>query len=61
MMNRSVLFATGLYLVFVIYGSLVPLVPTHLSFETALTHFKHMPYLNLGAASRADWIANIVL
>ena len=61
MMNRSVLFATGLYLVFVIYGSLVPLVPNHLSFETALTHFKHIPYLNLGAASRADWIANIVL
>ena len=61
MMNRSVFFATGLYLVFVIYGSLVPLVFNHLSIETALTQFKHISYLNLGADSRSDWIANIVL
>ena len=61
MMNRSVFFATSLYLAFIIYGSLVPLVFNHLSIEAALTQFKHIPYLNLGAASRADWIANIVL
>lgn len=61
MIIRSVFFATGLYLLFVIYGSLVPLVPNSLSLEAALTRFKNIPYLNLGAASRADWIANIVL
>ena len=61
MMNRSVFIATGLYLVFVIYGSLVPLVFNHLAIEAALTQFKNIPYLNLGAGSRADWIANIVL
>ncbi len=61
MMNRSVFFATGLYLVFVIYGSLVPLVFNHLSIEAALTQFNHIPYLRLGTDSRADWIANIVL
>ena len=61
MMNRSVFFATGLYLVFVIYGSLVPLVFNHLSIEAALTQFNHIPYLRLGIDSRADWIANIVL
>ncbi len=61
MINRTVFFATGLYLVFVIYGSLVPMVFNYLSIETALTQFKHIPYLNLGSASRADWVANIVL
>jgi len=61
MIIRSVFFATGLYLLFVIYGSLVPLVLNSLSLEAALTRFKNIPYLNLGAASRADWIANIVL
>ena len=61
MIIRSIFFATGLYLLFVIYGSLVPLVPNSLSIEAALTRFKNIPYLNLGTASRADWIANIVL
>jgi VanZ family protein len=61
MINPTIFFATGLYLVFVIYGSLVPLVLNDLSIEAALTRFKNIPYLNLGAESRADWIANIVL
>jgi len=61
MINRSVFFATSLYLIFVIYGSLVPLAFNHLSIEAALRQFKHIPYLNLGADSRADWVANIVL
>ena len=50
-----------LYLVFVVYGSLVPLELRHVPFDEALTRFSHIPYLRLGAVSRADWVANIVL
>ena len=60
-MNRTLFFATALYLLFVVYGSLVPLEFKDLPLETALTQFKAIRYLNLGADSRADWIANIVL
>ncbi len=60
-MNRSIFFATALYLLFVIYGSLVPLDFNNLPFETALSQFNNIPYLDLGPDSRADWIANILL
>jgi VanZ family protein len=60
-MSRSLLLATALYLLFVIYGSLVPLEFNDLPLEKAIGRFKNIPYLNLGAASRADWIANILL
>ena len=60
-MNRTLFFATALYLLFVIYGSLVPLAFNNLPVETAVNQFKAIRYLNLGAGSRADWIANIVL
>lgn len=60
-MNRSLFCATALYLLFVVYGSLVPLEFNDLPVETALSQFKNIPYLNLGAESRADWIANILL
>jgi len=33
----------------------------HLPVETALSQFKNINYLDLGAGSRADWIANILL
>ncbi|NOR69483.1 MAG: hypothetical protein GQ532_07280 [Methylomarinum sp.] len=49
------------YCLFIIYGSLVPLDYNHIPFEEALLSFKQIPYLNLGAAFRADWIANIIL
>jgi VanZ family protein len=60
-MNRSLFFATALYLLFVVYGSLVPLEFNSLPVETALSQFKNIPYLDLGAGARADWIANILL
>jgi len=60
-MNRTLFFATALYLLFIIYGSLVPLEFHGLPIETALNQFKQIRYLNLGAESRADWIANILL
>ena len=60
-MNRTFLLATALYMIFVIYGSLVPLELKDLPMDTAISQFKGIRYLQLGPDSRADWIANIVL
>lgn len=49
------------YLVFVIYGSLVPLQFVARPFPEALEAFQHIPFLRLGIESRADWVANGVL
>ena len=50
-----------LYLLFVVYGSLVPLKYVHRSLDDALLAFQHIPFLQLGVESRADWVANGVL
>ncbi len=50
-----------LYLVFVIYGSLVPLEYHALPWSEALTRFHAIPFLDLGIGSRADWVANLLL
>jgi VanZ family protein len=60
-MNRPFIFFTFAYWLFVIYGSLVPLEFKDLPLETALQKFHNIPFLDLGAESRADWIANIIL
>ncbi len=60
-MNCSLFFATIVYSLFIVYGSLVPLDLNDLSVEAAISRFKNIHYLNLGAESRADWIANILL
>lgn len=49
------------YLLFVIYGSLVPLDYKPFAFDQALIRFKNIAYLDLGIESRADWVANILL
>lgn len=49
------------YLLFVIYGSLVPLAYRPVPWAEALARFRDIPYLALGIASRADWVANILL
>ncbi len=49
------------YLGFVVYGSLIPFELRPLTLDQALVRFRHIAYLELGAASRADWIANLVL
>ncbi|MDO8959792.1 MAG: VanZ family protein [Rhodocyclaceae bacterium] len=46
------------YIVFVIYGSLVPLDFQPLPFDQAMARFKQIPMLQLGVESRADWVAN---
>jgi VanZ family protein len=60
--SRKIYFIAGLaYLVFVVYGSLVPLDFRPRPLEAALKDFYHIRYLKLGVASRADWVANILL
>lgn len=49
------------YLSFVVYGSLVPLDWRPMPLDQAIAAYKAMPFLALGVASRADWIANAVL
>lgn len=60
-MNRYFFFATVLYSLFIVYGSLVPLEFNNLPIDTAISQFENIRYLNLSAESRADWIANILL
>ena len=50
-----------LYLVFVVYGSLVPLDFSDHPLNYALTAFSPPPWSVIGPADRADWIANLVL
>lgn len=55
---------TGLalaYLTFVIYGSLVPLEFRSMPMDQAVAAFANLPFLELGIASRADWVANLLL
>ena len=49
------------YAMFVVYGSLVPLVWRYRPLDEAWDAFLHTPYLQLGMGSRADWVANILL
>lgn len=66
-MNRSAaarthLWLAGLaYLLFVIYGSLVPLDYRAMPLDAAIAAFRQVPWLQLGIASRADWMANLLL
>jgi hypothetical protein len=52
---------TVAYTAFVIYGSLVPLQFKARPLSEAWEFFRHIPYLELGIGSRADWVANILL
>lgn len=59
---RLALFLTaGVYLFFVIYGSLVPFDFRWVPPAEAWARFRSIPYLKLDIGSRADWIANILL
>lgn len=49
------------YLLFVIYGSLVPLRFVHRNWASAIEAFWNIPFLDLGIHSRADWVANFLL
>lgn len=49
------------WLAFLLYGSLLPFELRDIGFAEAVEQFTRIRYLDLGAASRADWIANILL
>ena len=49
------------YLVFVVYGSLLPFELHPLAFAAAWAKFQHIPFLHLGEGGRADWVANLLL
>lgn len=57
--SSFLLFAS--YLLFVIYGSLLPFDYRPVSVPEAVVQFLHIRYLDLGVVSRADWVANILL
>lgn len=60
--SQRVLWALAItYLIFVIYGSLVPLHFVPVPFNQAIERFKQIPFLDLGIGSRADWVANLLL
>ena len=60
--KRSIFFYAFLANVaLIVYGSLVPFEIRYHTLAQALGIFRHIPYLKLGVASRADWVANIVL
>jgi VanZ family protein len=60
--SRKIYFFGALgYLLFVVYGSLVPLDFHPRPFDMALRDFARIPYLRLGMESRADWVANLLL
>lgn len=50
-----------IWLLFIVYGSLVPLDFQFVTPEAAWQRFANAPMLQLGATSRADWIANGLL
>lgn len=60
-MTKYFFYAALFYLLFVIYGSLVPLDFKVIPLDEALNQFKNIRYLNLGIGSLADWVANILL
>jgi glycopeptide antibiotics resistance protein len=49
------------YLLFIVYGSLLPFEWNNLAFAAAWARFQHIPFLQLGEESRADWVANLLL
>src|SRR6266850_4761975 len=60
--SRKIFFLAALaYLLFVVYGSLVPFDFRSRPLDAALRDFAHIRYLRLGIESRADWVANLLL
>lgn len=54
------LLATG-FVVFAIYGSLIPLNYVPLSWEDSFERFRQVPFLNWSIESRSDWVLNVLL
>lgn len=61
MSRSSFLIGSLIYALLIVYGSLVPLDYQPIPFDETLERFRNIAYLDLGIASRADWVANILL
>lgn len=59
--TQSWLAASFIYFICILYGSLLPFDFTFHPWDQAWQKFSAMPYLDLDARSRADWIANLLL
>jgi VanZ family protein len=59
--GRKLLAIALAYSAFVAYGSLLPFAFRARSLDAALAAFARIPYLELGVAERADWVANALL
>ena len=59
--NTIPLYVPFVYLFLVVYGSLIPFDYRAVPFAEAWFRFLDIPYLRLGVASRADWVANILI
>ncbi|MDH3719366.1 MAG: hypothetical protein OES79_14700, partial [Planctomycetota bacterium] len=44
-----------------VYGSLVPLEYEPIAWDTAVSRFQNIQYLDFDVQSRTDWVANILL
>lgn len=60
-LSSILLIAALVYTAFVVYGSLVPLDFHPMPLNEAIERFRQIPFLQLGIASRADWVANLLL
>jgi VanZ family protein/O-antigen ligase len=49
------------YLLFVLYGSFVPIRISPLSFSDAILAFRSAPWLDMRTGHRSDWVANVLL
>lgn len=58
---RRLLVPALLYGLFIVYGSLIPFDYHARPLAETSAAFEAIPYLQLGVASRADWVANILL
>ncbi|MBS0592699.1 MAG: VanZ family protein, partial [Proteobacteria bacterium] len=58
---RRLLVPALLYALFIVYGSLIPFDYHARPLAETSAAFEAIPYLQLGVASRADWVANILL
>jgi glycopeptide antibiotics resistance protein len=59
--NKILAYLPFVYLLIIIYCSFIPFDYRPVSLPEAWSRFLAIPYLKLGVASRADWIANILL
>ena len=58
---RSTATAWLAWVIFVVYGSLLPFDFHALALDAAMARFQQLPFLKVGVESRADWVANGVL